>query len=469
MSSLHIENATVIHGNGETLREQTITIENGWVTKISGKKPMQLEPGQEAGQNTRQNTRQDAGQNTGENHQPHRAFRRIDAKGGICLPGLVNSHNHSPLMIVRGMVEDLGFAPAYTPGIPQGHWLSQEESYALSRLGVMEMMMAGATTIVDYYPNPDGLARSAFEMGVRGIVGGRIMDVDTSSLATGQYTYDSKIGEQTLGESMDLYNRWHGSDNGRISVILAPHAPDTCSRSLLKEVAELSRTLGCQLHTHLAQSKSEITQVMHREGYGSVALLDDIGVLDSHLVAAHCIFLSDAEIELLGARQVVVAHSPLGNARSGNIAPIVALEAAGATITLCTDSKSADMFESMRMAISSARIKAGGKFVLDAASVFAWATKNAADCFAPSGAARSLSVGEPADIIILDADAPNLSPYQDALGTVVHLASAANVRTVICSGNILVEDGKPTNVNAADVIAEAQSVADSLWRRAKQQ
>jgi 5-methylthioadenosine/S-adenosylhomocysteine deaminase len=435
----HIDRATIVDESGATVKDQTIVIEQGNITWVGPSDALQFEEDVD----------------------------RIDAQGGICLPGLVNSHNHSPLMIVRGMVEDLGFAPAYTPGIPQGHWLSEEESYALSRLGVMEMMMAGATTIVDYYPNSDGLARSASEVGVRGIVGGRIMDVDTSLLADGKYVYDNKLGEQSLRESLDLYDRWHGMDNGKINVILAPHAPDTCSRSLLAEVAVHAQQRGCQVHTHLAQSRSEIEQVRAREGFGSVDLLDDIGILDSNLVAAHCIFLTDVEIARVGDRQVIVAHSPLGNARSGNIAPILALEDAGAKITLCTDSKSADMFESMRMAIAGARIKAGGKFVLDAAHVFDWATRGAAECFNDIGAARSLSVGEPADLLILDAEAPNLRPVQDAIGTAVHLASAANIRYVLCAGEVLLRDGKPTRVNAAEVIANAQSVADSLWARAR--
>ena len=293
------------------------------------------------------------------------------------------------------------------------------------------------------------------------------MDVDTSQLADGKYVYDNKLGEQSVRESLDLYDRWNGADSGRINVILAPHAPDTCSKPLLLEVAALAQQRGCQIHTHLAQSSSEIEQVTHREGYGSVELLDEVGILDSNLVAAHCIFLSDADIHRVGNQQVVVAHSPLGNARSGNIAPIAALEEAGATITLCTDSKSADMFESMRMAIAGARIKSGGRFILNAAHVFAWATRNSAECFSSSGAARSLSVGEPADIVILDGEAPNLCPVQDAVGTAVHLASAANVRYVFCSGEMLLNDGKPTRVDAAAVIADAQAVADSLWKRAR--
>ena len=220
----------------------------------------------------------------------------IDGKGAMCLPGLINTHNHSPLMSVRGMVEDLGFAPAYTPGVPQGHWLSSEETQILARLGVMEMLCAGATTIVDYYRMPDALARAAEAFGLRAMIGGRVMDADTAALANGEFLHDPKLGEATLGAALDLIDTWDAKGNERISTILAPHAPDTCSRQMLQTFADLSAKTGKQVHTHLAQSKMEVAQVRSRDGLSPAELLEDVGLLSSDLVAAHCIFLDEADI-----------------------------------------------------------------------------------------------------------------------------------------------------------------------------
>ena len=276
----------------------------------------------------------------------------IDAQGALCLPGFVNSHNHSPLMIVRGMIEDISFAPAYTPGVPQGHWLSDEETLALARLGVMEMLCAGATTIVDYYRCPEALAQAAAEFGLRAQVGGRVMDMDSAALAEGRFARDDALGEATLGAALALRDKWAG--HARISTILAPHAPDSCSREMFAQMRDLATASDTQVHTHLSQSQMEVDQIRAREGMTPTEFLDDLGLLTPDLIAAHCIFMTDSDVARFGAAGAVVAHAPIGNASFGAAAPIKALAEAGARITLCTDTKSADMFEAMRMALASA-------------------------------------------------------------------------------------------------------------------
>ncbi len=389
-----------------------------------------------------------------------------EAHGAICLPGFVNSHNHSPLMIVRGMVEDRGFAPAYIPNVPQGHWLSDEESLALARLGVLEMLCAGATTIVDYYRCPEALARASDELGLRAVVGGRVMDMDTAALSEGRFERSPALGDETLRAALDVIEKWEGHD--RITTLLAPHAPDSCSRDMFTEFRRLSESTGKQVHTHLSQSQMEVDQLLAREGMTPTEFLDDLGLLSPDLIAAHCIFMSGSDIARFGAAGGVVAHAPIGNASFGAAAPIKALKEAGATITLCTDTKSADMFEAMRMAISAARWRAGMSFDFDAAEVFGWATAAGAAALKHPVATGQLRVGDPADLTLLDPLAPNLRPVIDGVGVVVHSGSAGNVTDVMVQGEWLLRDRKPTRVEAADIVAEAQRVSEGLWARAMQ-
>ena len=402
---------------------------------------------------------------TGPREQAAPAAQCLDGRGALCLPGFVNTHNHTPLMIVRGMVEDLGFAPAYTPGIPQGHWLSDEQTYLLARLGQMELLMAGCTTVVDYYRRPDALAQAARETGLRAFVGGRVMDADGAALAEGRFERDAALGERTLRDALDLIARWDGAEGGRIRAVHAPHAPDTCSRGLLQELARLAQADGRPVHTHLAQSPLEVDHVRAREGRTPVQLLDEVGLLNPTMFAAHGIFMDEADIARAGRAGLHLCHAPIGNATFGAFAPVLALRDAGADITLCTDTKSADMFETMRMAIVAARARAQ-RFVLDATTVFDWATAGGARALGLPDLGR-LEPGCRADLVLLDPEAPNLLPVVDGVGIVVHAGCAANVRHVFRDGEHLVADRRPTRLDADAVRREAQAVADRLWAQAR--
>jgi 5-methylthioadenosine/S-adenosylhomocysteine deaminase len=395
------------------------------------------------------------------------ANRRIDGRGGLCCAGLVNTHNHTPIMSVRGMVEDRGFAPAYTPGIPQGHWLGDEETYALARLGLAELLCQGCTTVVDFYARPDALARAMAESGLRGFVGGRIMDVDTAALASGRFELDTDLGETTLADNLALIEAWDGKADGRITCILGPHAPDTCSPAMLRRVADIAERDGRIVHTHLAQSRIEVDRVTAIYGKRSTQVLDEAGLLNGRLIAAHCIHLDAEDIRRMADSGAAVAHAPAGNATGGAVAPITDLVTAGVPMTLCTDSKSGDMFETMRMAIRVARIRAHGEFVLDAATVLDWATVGGADALGLAGRVGRIAPGQLADLIVLDAAAPNLRPVVDGVGILVHSANGANVRTVVCDGRVVLDEGRPTLFDLDEVIADAQTIADALWARAR--
>ena len=400
-----------------------------------------------------------------------RGRQTIDARGGILLPGLVNVHNHTPLMITRGMVEDLGHAPAYTPGIPQGPALGFEEVLALSRLGAFELLRAGSTTVVDYYLHPKALAEAMVEIGLRGVVGGRILDADMSAVARGgERRHDPAIGHATLAEATDLAATYADHPSGRIRCDLAPHAPDTCSPALLREIRDLAEDAEGCIHTHLGQSRDEVEWVRARDGLSPVELLDECGLLDERLVAAHCIFLDPPGIARAGASGLTVAHAPIGNLRAGNVAPVLALEAAGARIALCTDTMSGDLFEAMRTAIAAARIRVGGdgsieSSDLDARKALHWATRSGAAALGLADEIGSIEAGKKADLVLLDAAAPSLAPVVDGYGIVVHSASGQNVDTVVVDGRVLLRAGRPVGFDGDRIVADAQAVADRQWRR----
>ncbi len=391
--------------------------------------------------------------------------RTIDARRHLVVPGLVNSHNHTPLMITRGLVEDLSFAPMYTPSVPQGHWLSHEECELLALIGVFELLRAGSTTIVDYYRHPKAVAAAHARLGTRAIVAGRVHDADPQALAQGRYDWCDKIGYQTLEENALLIEHWDNYDGGRIRCDWAPHAPDTCSMHLLKRVAELAQRHGGNIHTHLAQSQSEVRVVRERDGMSPAELLDVTGLLGPSTIAAHCIHLSEADIQRCGQARIGVAYSPIGNARSGEIAPILRLQQAGSRISLCTDTMSGDLIEAMRWAVSMQRVKSQ-EFVLDAATVLEWATLGGARVLGLENSIGKLEVGFKADMLLLDLDSPSLAPVIDGVGVLVHSASGKDVHTVIIDGRIVLENGLPTLADGPELLREAQACAARLWRKA---
>ena len=395
------------------------------------------------------------------------ATHTLDTSGQLLLPGLVNIHNHTPLMITRGMIEDLGFAPMFTPDIPQGHRLSESEAEALSRLGVYEMLRNGCTTIVDFYRYPQALARAHTVLGSRAIIAGRIHDADPEALTRRRYEYSTRLSDETIRENADLIAAFDGHDEGRIRCDWAPHAPDTCSDDCLREVAACVAAHGRgNVHTHLRQSLVEVEQVRARSGRTPPEALEEAGLLDGRLIAAHCIHVNENDYGRLGRAGVAMAYTPIGNAKTGRIAPAIELAEAGMDITLCTDTFSGDLFEAMRWAIAMQRIRAGGRSVLDARIALRWATEAGARRLGLEDEIGSLELGKQADILVMDTTAPTMAPVIDGWGVLVYGACGANVRDVIVAGRVVIEGGVLRTADGPAIVREAQRVAERLWSAA---
>ncbi|MCB1385527.1 MAG: amidohydrolase family protein [Nitratireductor sp.] len=388
----------------------------------------------------------------------------LDGQHFLAMPGLVNTHNHTPLTITRGMIEDLSFAPIYTKSIPQGHLLSASETLALARLGMYELLKAGCTTVVDFYRHPKMLAQAADEMGMRAVITGRIHDVDLDELASRNWVHRNEIGDATLQETCDLIDAWHGKSDGRIRCDVGAHGTDTCTPGLLRRVRELAEKQGGNVHIHLAHAKGEVNYVHERDGISPACLVEEVGLLNERLIAAHCVFLDEEDRKRVGRAGIGVAHAPHQNAPAGNSAPIRDLIAEGAHVSLCTDSRSADMFEAMRLAGGSWRMKNGG-YEPKAKTLLDWAIGNGARQLGMQNEIGRIAKGYKADIIFLDRLMPNLTPIVDGYGILAYSASAGNVDTVIIDGRIRLRDKRPVGFDAHSVVSEAQTVSEKLWAR----
>jgi 5-methylthioadenosine/S-adenosylhomocysteine deaminase len=396
------------------------------------------------------------------------ATERLDATGQLALPGLVNVHTHTILSMVRGVAEDMGFAPAYTKGVPQGHMVTEEEAIALARLGACEAMLFGSTLINDTYVHTALTLPAMAELGLRVFSCNRIHDVDFAGISEGRWEFDAKIGAAKLAEAEALIQRFHGGAEARTGVQLAAHAPDTCSTQFLKQVKALSDRTGIPVQTHLAQSKVEVANIQAREKKTPAELLDEVGLLNDRLVAAHCIHLTGSDIARIGRAGVQVAHIPKGNATGGTIAPTRALVEAGAKLCLATDNMHADMVEVMRWALCMGRVQRGA--VEDSwqpEHMLAAATLNGAAAMGMAGELGAVAPGYRADCILLDLRRPHLVPHNDPLGTVVHTAHGRDVRHVVVEGEVVVRDFRPTRADLDEICRKGSEAAAALWQRAR--
>jgi 5-methylthioadenosine/S-adenosylhomocysteine deaminase len=393
---------------------------------------------------------------------------RLALPGRVVIPGLVNIHTHAALCLMRGIALDLGHAPAYTPCVPHGHEIDADAAVALARLGALEALLFGSTVMTDSFVHADRTLPAMAELGLRVFACGRIHDVDFSRVHDGEWRYDAAIGDRALAATRALMRAHHGTQGGRANVILAPHAPDTCSDRLLEQVAGLARETGLRVMTHLSQSPAENQVIRERSGATPTELLARVGLLNDRLIAAHCIHVTPDDIARIGGAGVTVAHVPKGNATGGTMAPTPKLRAAGARLALGTDNLTQDMVEAMRWALAVARVQEGAVSASwQPRDVFAMATSHGAAALGLDHELGQLAPGRLADLVVFDFRRPHLTPCLDPLGTLVHDAQGRDVEHVFIDGRQVVRDGAPLLVDAARIRAEAQAAAERLWARAR--
>jgi 5-methylthioadenosine/S-adenosylhomocysteine deaminase len=399
---------------------------------------------------------------------PRGARRELRLPGRVLTPGFINLHTHCALTMVRGVAMDLGFAPSYTPGLPNAQDLAPEEAVALARLGALEAMLAGSTLIGEHFVHMDACLPELAKLGLRVHAGMRLHDVDFRRVAEGSWTFDASIGDALLAKNVEMHERWHGAAGGRVAVQFAAHAADTCSEPYLRRIAAEAHARGAIVNTHLAQSRVEVERVRARTGRSPARVLADAGLLHSRALCGHCICVEPDDIALLARAGAHAVHIARNNAASGRLAPTPRLRAAGINIGLATDTQHADMVELMRWALVTARVQQGGvSGEWQPRHVFEMATLNGARALGLEHELGSVRPGKKADLVVFDFRRPHLAPAADPLGCLVHGASGRDVEMVLVDGRIVVEGGRSTLVDGAAIVAEAQRAASKLWARAR--
>lgn len=391
--------------------------------------------------------------------------KQIPAKGKVIFPGFVNLHTHAALSILRGIGDDLGVAPAYSPKVPQGVFLSPEDVHVFSLLGGLEALKFGTTCIVDNYIYEHEAARAFDDLGMRANVSERLHDANLFLIPDKKYEFDPSRGDELLERAVELCKTWENAGSGRITTRIGPHAPDTCSTKYLNNLVKVAEALNVGLVLHVAQSRREVEHIRERSGMTVVEYLFHNGVLGPKLIAGHCIYIDDNEKELLKSTATHVSHQSGSNAKGGMMAPIKDLLDLGVNIGLGTDNMAGDMVEVLRLAVCIARMREDDPQALRAIDVLEMATMGGAKALGLQDVIGSLEVGKKADIVVMDFNQAHLVPRRDAVANLVHNGLGSDVDMVFVDGKMLIKDGKPTLVDEQSILEEAQARSDALWKK----
>ncbi|MDH5483507.1 MAG: amidohydrolase [Candidatus Bathyarchaeota archaeon] len=386
-----------------------------------------------------------------------RAEKKINAKGKVALPGLINCHTHVPMTLFRGLVEDRPLDSWLKETIwPLETKLKPEDVYAGALLGCLEMIRSGTTCFADMYFHEDMVAKAVEKSGLRGILAEGIIESGNKAL-----------GERMFERSIDFAKNFRGHANGRVGVMVGPHAAYSCSPSLLIKVGVAASQLKVGIHLHLAESNTMFKKLGKKRGPTEVESLAKAGFLEGHVLAAHCINLSMNDMRILSERGVNVVYVPVANMKLGlGVAKIVDLLRFGVNVSLGTDGAASnnvlDMFEAMKIGSLLQKIFYKNPTVLPAYDVLKMGTIDGAEALSLEKNVGSLEKGKKADIVLVDLSKPHLKPLHNIYSSLVYAARGSDVDTVIVDGKILMEKGQVTTLDEQSVMEKAETTAFDL-------
>lgn len=380
----------------------------------------------------------------------------IDGTHLFFLPGLVNTHGHAAMSLLRGYGDDLALQVWLQEKMwPMEAKFTADDVYWGASLSVLEMIKGGTTTFVDMYDHMDQVAKVVQESGMRGVLTRGVIGL-----------CPPEVQQQKLDEAVAFAKDWHGKADGRITTMLSPHAPYTCPPDLIEKFVQASHDLNLPLHTHMSETETEVAQNVNDYGLRPVAHLEKLGMFSRPTLLAHAVHLTDEEIEILAKHQVAVSHNPGSNLKlASGIARVPALLKAGVTVSLGTDGPASnnnlDMFEEMRLAALIHKGVSGDPTAIPASEALRMGTEyGAKSAFIED--IGTLAVGMKADMIALNTDQAHFLPRTDFVSHAIYSASAKDVEHVWVDGKQVVKNGVSLTLDEERIRREAQLAFERL-------
>lgn len=397
-----------------------------------------------------------------------------DGRGKALFPGLINCHAHLAQTLGRGFNEDFGFPNSAGLAVQPASLLQGEEGTLMATIGALEAIRTGTTTIVE---NVGGISRNAAALastGLRCVFAESIRDSENvagpmspDGLAKSEVPrFSPKLREEGMQRINDLFSKWHGANQGRVAVFPAAALAETSSPELLQAIRAFAEKHDLGYTIHLSQSRAEVDFMVRHHGLRPPAFLGRHGFLGPRLFAAHCRYVDEADIALLSKSGTIVSHQAAMAANRGVIPPIPALRAAGCPIANGTDNNTNDLFEVMRIALLTERIRRNDEFPgvrPQPEDMLEDATLGGARAVHHGKPIGSLEVGRKADLLVVDTRRAHLVPAGRIVSAWIHNGQPSDIESVMIDGQFVMRDRKVLTLDEDGLVAEADKVGRRIW------
>jgi len=371
----------------------------------------------------------------------------------VLIPGLINTHTHSAMSLFKGYADDLKLKSWLNNYIwpAEKHYVDAKFVKDGSMIAMAEMLKGGTTTFNDMYFFPESTAEAVSELGIRSNIGLVVLDFPTN------YANDPR---DYLSKGFEFRDSCRG--NSLITTSIAPHAPYSVSDEIFELIGTYAEQLGLSIHTHLQETQSEVEESIQNFGATPIQRLSSLNILGPNLLAAHCVHVSEQDLDLLALNNVHISHNPSSNLKLGSgVADLPSMIKKGISVSLGTDSSASnnrlDIFEEMRLASLLAKGKSGNPELLPAMEVLRMATIEAAKALGLESVIGSIEIHKKADIVAINLDSIDLLPSYDPLATVIYSAGRSDINYVWVDGSIKLKENELVNVDSDKLIFLAKS------------
>ena len=380
----------------------------------------------------------------------------LDAKGGLIMPGLVNTHTHLPMTLFRGLADDLPLDTWLNEHIfpAEGKYINSENVKLGAELGCAEMLLAGTTTVCDGYFIEDEVAATVLASGMRAVLGQGVIDFPAPGVPDPSRNVEAAVA---------FIEKWHD-----VSPLISPsvfcHSPYTCSEETLRKAKRAANSLDVLFQIHVAETQNESTQIPSQNRESPFAYLNRIGLLDQNTLLVHAVWADNHDVEFIAGSGAKISHTPESNMKlASGIAPVSLFLDSDITVGLgtdgCASNNDMDLFQELDTTAKLHKVSTLNPTVADARTVLQMGTIDGARAIGLQKVTGSLEPGKQADLIIIDTCKPHLVPMYNPVSQIVYAASGADVNDVIVSGKIIVHNREVLTLDVGNIIEEVASLA----------